>query len=170
MGNRSRVDVEEQFWFGGLRGQGELGVAVLFCWGLFLDSVPGTEPTSVHVLVRCSVTGRQHWHRKKDCVIWHRKGNKTKSGQQSRVWESLTMKTTDWTLWSHYKQWGWPQLWAGIKSERVSAQELSVCFLSGENSSFPTSNPGAELLRYPTEYLRVKSKTQHRVGKKILIK
>lgn len=67
MGKGSRVDVENGFGLGG----GELDVAVLFCWVFcFLDSLPGTEPTSVHVLVRCSVTGRQHWDGKKDCFFW----------------------------------------------------------------------------------------------------
>lgn len=166
MGNGSRVDAEEWFSFGRVGG-GKLGAAVLFCWFLFfrLSACDWT-----HIRARASQV-LSHWAAAlvQEEGLFHRQQDKRAANYVGRwAWEALTMETTDWTLWSHYKQWDLVQLWVGIKSERVWAEELGLLFLSSENSSFPTSNPRAEL-HYFTEYLRVKRKTQHTVGKKILL-
>lgn len=136
------------------------GVTYLFIF----SSALGIEPPSLHMLVRCSVTGRHHQYRKNDYFIWQEKGSKTKAHcTNSSSPQGKDMRCRDRSLWTHYMQWGWVtklQLWAGIKSGRV-------CFLSAEKPSFPNIHPRAEL-HHSTENLRVKTKTQYRIERNLI--
>lgn len=145
------------------RGLGWMWKNVLFCFEF-------STRDWTHILAHASQV-LCHWAAAPVQEVWLSSGmkkGKTQKGHcrnsrgQGRVWEALTLSTRDWSLQSHYTQWGQQlQLWAGIKTGREPAEEFSIPFLSAGNSSLPTFNPRAEL-QYFTEYLRVKVK--HNTG------